>query len=499
MTAEVVTEIEATEMTRLGTRHIELLESNTGRKCAVVLHDGSRLEGKILEVLVEEGQDERSGSTPAAPHLLASALPVITRSLSSGSLFVLRTDEGDVALAISDIRRLIIREMSLDTTAKVTHTTTSKRLTFRFAESGARRDLVLFYFTPGLRWIPTYRIELEADAGERGTARLALQAEILNEVEDLDDAEVSLVVGVPNFRFRKVVSPLSLEATLRDALAQAAPQLSGQVDQMSNVLFTQRTSEWRAADDAPATPASTVPALPDELSAGGAHDLFVYHLGRLTLGKGARAAVPISSTTVPYRDLYTWDLGLKRNDIETAPSGSGVASPLVLAEARVWHLIELTNSTDQPWTTGAAMLMQGLQPLAQELLTYTSPGGKVRVPVTVAVDLRGSFSEEETGRTLEALRWRSSTYAKIDKIGRMALANDSGRPVQVEITCQLGGRATEASGDGRITLDAFRQEDWTSYSGDPAVNNHSTVTWRSWVKPGAVLRPTVSYHYFARQ
>ena len=59
--------------------------------------------------------------------------------------------------------------------------------------------------------------------------------------------------------------------------------------------------------------------------------------------------------------------------------------------------------------------MQGNQPLAQELLTYTSPKRAVRVPVTVSVDTRGTFEENETSRQPKALRWDGYDYFKIDK------------------------------------------------------------------------------------
>ena len=36
------------------------------------------------------------------------------------------------------------------------------------------------------------------------------------------------------------------------------------------------------------------------------------------------------------------------------------------------HEIELTNESDVPWAIGPALIVQGTQPLAQELLTYTS-------------------------------------------------------------------------------------------------------------------------------
>jgi hypothetical protein len=497
MSAEVVTETESSTEPRLCTSHVELLQVNLGRSCVVVLEDGTRLEGRILKVLAGDEPE------PHAPQQLSTRpapLPasVVTRSVLSASLFVLRTEDGDVALSTTDIRRLMVDDMTVDCEQRLSRTTSGKRLSFRFDKGRAERELMMFYFTPGLRWIPTYRVELDAEERLEKRARFTLQAEILNEIEDLEDVMVSVVVGVPNFRFREVISPLALEATLRNALNQAAPQLSGQTGQLSNVLHSQRVSEWRSSAVADRERTITVD-LPEELTGASSQDLFVYDLGRLSLAKGARTAVPIFDAEIPYRDVYTWDLTLKRKDIEFAPSGAGVPSPLALSGARVWHQVELVNSTDHPWTTGACMIMAGQQPLAQELLTYTSPGARVRVPVTVAVDLRGSFDEEETGRTLEALRWDGRTYARIDKTGTLSLANAKSLPVSAEITCHLGGRATEASDGGRIVLDAFRQDDWDAYRGHQAVNNHSAVSWQQRIDAGATFQVTVAYHYFVRQ
>ncbi len=91
--------------------------------------------------------------------------------------------------------------------------------------------------------------------------------------------------------------------------------------------------------------------------------------------------------------------------------------------------MELSNPTDVPWTTGPALILEGGMPLAQELMTYTSAGGSVRVPVTVAIDLRGDYSEEETGRRFDALAWQGYKYAQIDKRGRVAVRNHRDRPV----------------------------------------------------------------------
>lgn len=352
-----------------------------------------------------------------------------------------------------------------------------------------------------MRWIPTYRVDLTTNPKQQKIAKISQQAELLNEAEDLLDTAVDIVVGVPNFRFRTLPSPLILEQTLRNTLQQAAPQLMGQSNAFSNALFSQRAGEsHRAAAQAAPQAAAGAFELPAELTAASTQDLFVYHLPKQTVRKGERAAMPIcEAAETPYRDVYTWNVHIKRHDIAAAPSGAGVGSPLVLAQNEVWRQVELVNNTNVPWTTGAALLMQGQQPLAQELLTYTPPKSVTRVPVTVAIDVRGDLSEQETDRQLKALAWDGHEYAKIVQRATLSLRNYKAEPVEVEIAARLGGKAEEASDQGQISLAPYHAQDWEQYRGDPAVNNSSTVRWTATVKPGEVFQPTVAYFFFTRR
>jgi hypothetical protein len=209
-------------------------------------------------------------------------------------------------------------------------------------------------------------------------------------------------------------------------------------------------------------------------------------------------AVPILSTEVPYRDLYTWDVHITKHDNDAAPSGSDTKSPLALAKNEVWHQIVLTNSTKFPWTTGAAMIMQGNQPLAQELLTYTPPKDEVRVPVTISVDTRGSLTEKEVGRELKSLQWDGYNYARIDKEMKLDLCNNKALDIEAEVTLRVGGKVDKASLDGDVIIGAFDPADWVQYNGQPAVNNSSSVTWKTKLKPGEKFEPSVLYHYFTR-
>ncbi|MGI8981356.1 MAG: hypothetical protein ACR2FY_19190 [Pirellulaceae bacterium] len=500
---------------------IEILLANQGKQAKIELHDKAVLSGTIREVLVEktptllaEPQLEALDISALSSVALTSSgsprsarrrpiRPEITESHTlttiSGANFVLRTDDGDVFLNAGGVRSVSIKDMKTTLAKSMKSTRRSKRLTFKFPEGEKKQTLSVMYFRPGIRWIPTYRIDLRQKDG-KNLAQVSLQAEILNEAEDLQDVPLDIVVGVPNFRFKGTPSPLILEATLRNALAEAAPDIMGQGNNsFSNAMYSQRSGEFRrTAAQANAAAEGGIVNLPGELTATGTQDLFVYKLPKITLDKGERSAVSIFTTEAPYKDVYTWDVHVARNDVEAAPSGAGIASPLTLSKNEVWHQVVIANNTNLPWTTGAAMITEGQQPLAQELLTYTPPKDECRVPVTVSIDTRGSFDEKEIARDLKALRWSGYDYARIEKEASVHLCNNKKVDIEAEITLRVGGKVTKADAEGAIVLSAFRSEDWQNYQGHPAVNNSSIVTWKVKLKPGDNFEPKVTYHYFAR-
>jgi hypothetical protein len=459
--------------------HLEILAANEGKRAEIRYGDGTVYTGNIRKVLART----TDVADPEDRHVEVAKL--------FGHSFVLTTADGDIVLSTSGIRAIAIKNMKTVLPRAAKRTTKEKRLTLRFEKPNAKREITVTYFRPGIRWIPTYRVDLES----KTRARLALQAEILNEAEDLLNMPVDIVVGVPNFRFKDTVSPLVLEGTLKRALAQAAPQLMNQMhNNFTNASYSLRSSELRRADAL--APADV--ALPGELTGSAQQDLFVYSLPPISLKKGERAAMHIFSKPVKLRHVYTWDLRLKKSDFANSPSAAGVASPLAIAKNEVWHQIELVNDTNTVWTTGAVMIMDGGRPLAQELLTYTSRGDRVRVPVTISVETRGTAKEKELGRKLGALQWDGYKYARLDKLATLDLCNHKGETIDVEITLRLGGRATKAEADGTIELGEHQREDWTQYRGSPAVNNSSVVRWKARLGPGDTFAPSVRYHFFTR-
>lgn len=497
---------------------LEIVRANLGKACSFEINN-DRIDGTLLKILSNDELAEdhmpvsssaREINSATLSSFSGNAVPqtsITTFNALIGAYFLVRTSFGDKMIQADAVRNMTIENMT--STIEQTATTRSrhKRLSMQFGEADTEVKLSLMYFRPDVRWIPTYRVNLTneilvankndsaADSSEeRRRAELILQGEILNEAEDFSNVPFHVVVGVPNFRFRSVPSPMTLEATMRNVLGQTSPGVMDLSNgSFSNALYSQRAGEFpsnRAMDDS----AREAVQLPDELIGKGGNDLFVYELAPMTLKRGERAMVPILRTSVPYRDVYSWDIELTHSESYAATSADST-SPLKLSEAKVWRQIELINNTDIPWTTGAAMIVDGMQPLAQELLTYTSPGGICRVPVTVSVDLRGKVEDTEVQREFSALKWRGYDFARVSGKIEVELANNKAEPVSVEVRLRFGGKTTQASDGGRIALEAYRAEDWHNHQGNP-INNSSQVAWTETIAAGECFKPSVNYDFY---
>ncbi|HEV8378046.1 MAG TPA: hypothetical protein VGP99_04290, partial [Tepidisphaeraceae bacterium] len=387
----------------------ELLRANVGRRVTLTLGDRRNITGTLAQVLDIPG-DTAAVPSPSAPgffvemeagrspfealrnmsearaaRMLSYGGQVLTPGEEGGVLkreltprggdFVVmdETEAGRMVLPVAQVQAISGKDLQTQMVREEEVFSRTKRLNFDYGKDLAGKEvtLKLFYFTGGLRWIPTYRVSGEL----KDKADLALQGEVLNEIEDLDKAALDLVVGVPNFRFKDTISPLTLERVMHNALVAAQPSFAMRSNEFSNSQYTQQAGAWRGREVEGTSAASMAPEL---AGAGGEQDLFVYSVKEFSLKKGSRATVPLWQNTVPMRHVYTLDLRPIRSrsghgQVEPQPGVN--PSPLKIAQNKIWHQLELANNSALPWTTGAALSMRQNLPLGQDLLTYTPVGG----------------------------------------------------------------------------------------------------------------------------
>src|SRR5215813_3742024 len=230
------------------------------------------------------------------------------------------------------------------------------RSALRFKVKGAtdKTDMTLGYLEHGIGWTPSYMISLNDDQ----TAQITMQAVVMNDAEDMNDAEVYFVVGVPNFAYSEIPSPMGLQQNLLSFMKDAERRDGGNYRLYSNAVAGQLSAANESVEvDAKAPSfAQTV----SELTGAPEEDLFLYSRSGVTLNRGERATYNVFSSSVAYEHAYEWE-------VHDQPRVDGFGNPVqanynngtpdAAIMNSVWHSIRLKNSSKFPWTSAPAMVI----------------------------------------------------------------------------------------------------------------------------------------------
>jgi hypothetical protein len=455
------------------------------------------VEALDLRQLIEANLGKRVRIKDSADdELLGTLRGVPKREQGNGASFVLVENEnGTRAVPLEQVRWI---EIEGEAGRKVAQKERREQLSLEVSGGGADAKVGVVYVQRGLRWIPSYKLDIDG----AGTARVQLQAALQNDLIDLEDATVNLVIGVPSFEFKDLVDPISLQREL----AQVAERMDfGQnfSNRLSNSLMTQAAGF--VEQDAAA-------ALPGAVSgAEAAEDLFVFTVQRITLKKGERMVLPLREFTLKYEDVYTLDLPLSPPmDVRTQLQSDRLMElARQLAAPKVMHVLRLRNTSDAPLTTAPALVLSKGRVLAQGRMSYAPLGAETDLVINPAIDISVKVDESERGRTPNAESWNGEQYGRIDLDGTVELRNAKSTPVRLEVRRAVLGMADSVGQKGeRRQLDLValsgesRSTTWWSWWNWPYwwfhFNGFGEFRWKLTLEPGASTRLDCGWHYFWR-
>jgi len=454
----------------------DLLLANAGKMVTVRYGDQKEYTGEIVGFREPEPSAELSGSiisnesvSPRPPHIV----PEVLLLKMEGKLIALR------------IGNLIEVTLPPDPVLQIPKDEERKALRFRVKGAGNHANLTMGYLENGVGWTPSYMILLQDDK----TALVTMQAVVIDDAEDLKDADMFFVVGVPNFAYAHIPSPMALQQTLLD-FEQAAIRKEGGVigGVASNALMNQRVA--MVADERLAGSASLEAAV-EELQGAPEEDLFLYTRSGVTLAKGERASYNVFSGSVSYEHIYQWEVqDAPRVDAygnisnyQTA-QGSDQA-----ARNNIWHALRVKNTTKFPWTSAPALVISGTKPVSQDTLPYTPKGAVSNLKLTIATDIRSSHDEREVGRQQSVLRRRGMSYDEVTVEGTLIVKNYKSKEVRLNIEKTLRGSVESQTDGGKA------EKLGEAISVD---NPMSRLTWEITLKPGEERSITYRYKLLVR-
>ncbi|MBN1184730.1 MAG: hypothetical protein JXB49_20755 [Bacteroidales bacterium] len=421
----------------------DMVTGNVGKRAKVVLYNEAAYDAEILSV--------------------------------NGSVVTLNTKERWVTTELSSIKTVEFYEKP-----NLTYNmeTDKNQLALEF-DSDGNKEVSLMYLMSGISWFPSYLITID----DKSNADIVLRSTLVNDAEDLENAVVDFVVGVPNFKYNNLSSPLTSKQSLAEFIANLNYSRYSSYNYnaagLSNAIMTQQAYGYGRADVADEGDV-TQEVLPE---ARNSEDLYFYTYKDVNIKKGERKTFDLIDNAVTYEHVYETEL--KPNSSSGYYSGSNYDDE----NNKVWHSIKLKNSSDKPWTTGTVLIMKGegskAEPLSQDMLKYTPPKGESLVKITEATDVSVKDSEEEVKRVEKQTRYNNYYYDLVTIDGEIVIRNYKNKEITLKIKRDIYGKLQESS------------LEWESTKMPAAYNRGldplNYVSWEITMKPSEERKIRYSY------
>jgi hypothetical protein len=418
----------------------EMLSANVGRKAILTYVSGTTpksAEGTLLAVPVDRTPDENVITVPNPPPYSSYRMP--GTEPMHGEIVLLRTTTADGRASLLSLAKSSVLSLEIlgDSNVRTAVEKEVARTKIRVGGSPSRAEVTVACVEKGIVWSPSYRINIANET----QAELELDAVFANDMEDLEDAEVSFVVGYPNFSFADVLSPISLRqnvAAFVQALASGGSAPAGRFANVmsQSVMYNAARFDTGGSPDAGYSVGQPLPGEQGE-------DLYFYRKSGVTMKKGDRASFSVLKTTAPYEHIYQWEIPDSMNVDDRGYRLNAQNKQ----ENLVWHVLRLENNSKQPWTTAPAFALNGTLPVAQDTLNYTPPGGRSFLKLTVATDVRAEQMQTETARKQASIAGHN--YDEVTVAGKLKLTNWKGKELAMLIRKSLVGEVLE-SPDGKV-------------------------------------------------
>ena len=423
----------------------DIIEANIGQNIELTIGDKDPIRGKVID----------------AP--------------TNSSLVLFQSGNRMLAINRGDIRQVSVSNGVLKT--GVSRKKSETALQLKKNGTKGKCPLIVQYLTKGITWAPSCVIDIT----DPSKARLSTKAEIINEVDDLNNVTVNFIAGFPNLQFAEIIDPIAkktdLTAFINSLLnPSGANHYRGRGAVMSQAVMA-NVSIYGGENIGPTYSIAAIKGQAQE-------ELFFYEKKNISLRKGQCGYYPLFSLEVPCEHIYEWKLG----DILNEPPSPNPLEPLKSDE--VWHSIRLSNNGNVPWTTAPAMTKQGQQILGQDIIYYTSPGSKTTVKITQAVDVKAEHVEYETARKRNAANFYNRNYDLVDVQGKLTAVNFKNKDIVIAVTKDISGEIVRMNPKADVTQIA---------KGLKSVNPQQVLLWELPVKARDKIEIEYNYQIYIRR
>ncbi|NOX46918.1 MAG: DUF2642 domain-containing protein [Chlorobi bacterium] len=341
-------------------------------------------------------------------------------------------------------------------------------LTIHFSSDGTK-NINLKYLQKGLSWSPMYTLKLL----DGKVANLILQAEVINDVEDLKMANIDLVLGTPNFKYDMYLTDLLDYSNILDPFYENTRNGSSRSSYLSafKIPLIAKEDTWHNTQKT------------DEQQ----HDFYVHKLNDISLKKNSRGLYKVLDTEITYRHIYECDL------IELDYENHNYRRNEDIPKNIVYHSLLIENKSDVLFGAGSVLVVDGSNdlelPLAQNKLDYIPPKSEGTIKLTENHEIEISHKETITNKSASRFEFWGRYYFKATIKGSVKIKNLKSENIEIAVRDFINGEVINVGSNGEIL-----------YQKQPVYspNSESKVKWTLDVKPGEEKEITYSYWVYIK-
>lgn len=397
-----------------------------------------------------------------------------------GDLLIFKTDKGQ--WLSTSIGAIYIVQLIEKPNTELERTQSKRVIDMRFANKNANQTLEMMYLQKGISWVPSYLIDINAE----NKAKLILRSTLLNDAEDLKNATVNFVVGIPNFAYSYLTSPLSST----EGVMQFINTLNGQSNYSGQSLSraditSQSMSNMMIVDEDSGDDTSLVPLEGQQVG-----DLYFYTAKDVNLPQGGRGFYDVLEADLEFEHLYKVTL----NANSTYSVGYQNSYSFEQSRNLVIHSIRFKNTSKYPFTTGTAMVTEtkdGIaQALSQDKLNYVPVGGTTKLKLTVAPNILVEDSEREISRESLSKQIDDYNYDLIQVEAKVKVHNYQDKEISLNICRNITGNTKKSN------------EEWEVkklLSNKSGLNSSNDLEWEITIPAGKTKEIIYSYEIYVRR
>lgn len=383
----------------------------------------------------------------------------------SFNMLKIKTNDGKTAyIPAEDVKQFFVEDNPVE---NLQADSTSYLANIEFSREIKDTRIKVVYMQAGIQWIPSYNIKILNDK----ELQIEMKALVENFAEPVKDADLTLTVGDPNYKYGRTVEPF---------INQYLTNLGGYVQPAYNQYMFQNAPA-AAMKMAEADMGVTQYNDYQEYNTEGekSNDLFFYRIGKVSLPKNSKTTFQIFSQKIPYRDIYK----------VIVPDAVNFASSQYIDKqtehkSDVYHSLKLNNSTKNPLTTAPVFVMnEEMEPLAQDEIKYTPVNGSVSVQLSKSPDIQVKNLEDEKERHERAKTINKATYSLVIIDGKIEVENLQNKDISLNVVKNVNARVVETSDNGVIRIPGHNR----------GLNPYSEVEWEVQMK--ANEKKTITYRY----